>query len=615
MVVLQSSSLLLRNAALPYETAFEQMKSETKADCDAGNSPKNVIWIIYYGLLLCSPVLFSGFPYPTHDGEIQETWYSHFASQLSSGDTYPRWLQGMNGGLGSPTFFFYPSLPFFITSAFRPFFADSLTSWRILGVSAALALVLSGVFAYLWFRKIANNRSATFGAILYMAMPYHFTVDLFTRGAFAEFWAFVWMPLIVYFAHKTIQYNRPVSVGLAISYGLLILTHLPTTLMFSVVPLAYVLWIAPVGGKSKCFVHVGISMALGVALASIYLLPALLEQDSVSLEIMREGHGYYEHGFFLPHTNWADLKVARDDFEHSLFWIVMTVVGVGLSASFLARNSPDAFIRRQTRFWLVIAALAVFMMFPLSKPIYQLFPSLQMIQFPWRFNTVLTLAVSVLVAVGFASIRKPYSDSVIIALVIGGALLLHWIPITARPLLETSLGNNPYLSGSPSPRKKLGHDTLEYRTRWAMGDYEQLLLRLRDYQGNLTKARIVDGDGNVTVQVWKPRHIVMLVDAKIESILEVSQFYYPTWTAMLDNKSLMAVQFSKPDGLVILSVPPGRHSLELRFAKTRYEALGMKVSFGTIIMLLCIQLFVSGRNWVRRFRIFGTSAGYLRKQT
>ncbi|MGE6167601.1 hypothetical protein ACLH0C_20865, partial [Aeromonas rivipollensis] len=35
----------------------------------------------------------------------------YFARQLWQGELYPRWLMAMNGGFGSPTFFFYPPPP------------------------------------------------------------------------------------------------------------------------------------------------------------------------------------------------------------------------------------------------------------------------------------------------------------------------------------------------------------------------------------------------------------------------------------------------------------------------------------------------------------------------
>ncbi|MGL6323033.1 hypothetical protein ACSZMP_07810 [Aeromonas rivipollensis] len=76
----------------------------------------------------------------------------YFARQLWQGELYPRWLMAMNGGFGSPTFFFYPPLPYYVSALFAgPAAPAQQAIYPLLG-SATLALLLSGAFAYLWLR-------------------------------------------------------------------------------------------------------------------------------------------------------------------------------------------------------------------------------------------------------------------------------------------------------------------------------------------------------------------------------------------------------------------------------------------------------------------------------
>ena len=128
-----------------------------------------VATIIAVALLAAAPAILHGLP-PGHDRTLHLTWYTHFATQLWDGDPRPRWLFTMNAGFGSPTFFFYGPTPYYITSVFRPLFRGSRMlsdptgdvrsldpiGWRQLGLSAALALVLSGVGAFLWLREAAR---------------------------------------------------------------------------------------------------------------------------------------------------------------------------------------------------------------------------------------------------------------------------------------------------------------------------------------------------------------------------------------------------------------------------------------------------------------------------
>lgn len=72
------------------------------------------------GVVLTLPVLILGVPFFSDDGVAHAMWYTHFSEQLFSGDLYPRWLVNMNAGLGSPVFFFYPPVPFFLTGVLLP---------------------------------------------------------------------------------------------------------------------------------------------------------------------------------------------------------------------------------------------------------------------------------------------------------------------------------------------------------------------------------------------------------------------------------------------------------------------------------------------------------------
>ena len=115
--------------------------------------------ILGYGVLLTLPVGWSGFV--TTDDSLNHLIMSrHFADQLWAGDWYPRWLYGMNAGLGSPVFQFYGPVPYYITALFRPLVSDDPEGWHQLGLSASLAVIASGFTAYAWLGRLAGRRAA-----------------------------------------------------------------------------------------------------------------------------------------------------------------------------------------------------------------------------------------------------------------------------------------------------------------------------------------------------------------------------------------------------------------------------------------------------------------------
>src|SRR5512132_3274268 len=73
--------------------------------------------IVGAGLLLITPAALS--QPMTHDSFwIDRVWADQFTSELSKGNLYPRWLPLSHGGLGSPVFYYYPPLAFYLIGLF-----------------------------------------------------------------------------------------------------------------------------------------------------------------------------------------------------------------------------------------------------------------------------------------------------------------------------------------------------------------------------------------------------------------------------------------------------------------------------------------------------------------
>lgn len=65
-----------------------------------------------------------------------------------------------------------------------------------------------------------------------MVAPYHLAIDLYTRGAVAELWGFVWLPFVMLFVAAQARRTKGTFLGIAITYALLMMTHLPTVVCF-----------------------------------------------------------------------------------------------------------------------------------------------------------------------------------------------------------------------------------------------------------------------------------------------------------------------------------------------------------------------------------------------
>ena len=567
---------------------------------------KSIAIIIVAGCILTLPIIFHGAPFASDDGLAHARWYIHFSEQFWAGDLYPRWLVGMNNGLGSPVFFYYPPVPFWLTSLIRPFFSDDPYGWHQLGVSASFAMILSGFCAYLWLKQIVKETPALITAVLYMAGPYHLASDVYIRFSFAELWSFVWMPLILYFTHKLSDGDRLAIVGLSISYSLLIMTHLPTTLIFSIVPLCYVV-ILRTDHKLITFGKVVISMALGIGLSAIYLYPAMAMQKYVFLDRMGIGYFSYQNWLFFSNFElWTEDKI-------TILLMVLDLFGIACCAFIISRKNSDPTLRKLGLFWLFTAIGSVMMMTELSKPIWLIFYPLHKIQFPFRFCITLTLAVTALIALALSAFRNGSRlrisglGAIIFLLIAAWLPASVWAIMTAFPLRGT---DQKTISSSLEESR----DAPEYRPRWNESmngfdwdkskdiddwdaqtgkEYHDLLQRIGATNDNVSKVNIAEGAGQAEIISWKPREIVLEANTDGGMEIYVDQFYFPNWKAQIDGERHDAtVQPSRPDGLISLSIPNGHHQVRLSLEKSPEELTGQTISLASLILLLIgIALF------------------------
>lgn len=538
-------------------------------------------------------VLFSLFnaarPLHSHDIEENLNWIQYFSQQVWLGDFYPRWLKGLNYGLGSPAFFYYPPVPYWITNMFYPIKIGGFHEWFQLILSAYLGLVLSGITAYLWLCQFVSRRAAIYGSAIYMLFPYHLAVDLYWRCAFAEYWSFVWLPLILYFVRGVSRAQKFSLVGLAISYSLLILTHLPTTLTFSILPLIYCFCLHSSSlPKLSQLVRVGIGQLLGIGIAAIYLIPALKMQESASIATMFSENLYFANNFLTLNPGLlAEPRTSLTDLKSYLSILGLLLVAIALLASARLARPPQDTARRELRIWQAILLLSILMTTPLSQWVWNAIPLLAKVQFPWRFLTLSTLCVAALSALTIESIaveRMTRFRSLALNALIAIALVVGMFAIRDRA--RQTLSDRALLS--------FGIDTPEYRPiQVPAGFFDRDPLMTFSAQ---TSQVALPGDrpGEVTVERWRPRQIELAVTAKTEATIQVKQFFYSGWQAVrLDTGQSLPLKAASDSGLIQIDIPPGQYRISLVLAAGTAEQLGRGLSFFSLLVVLGIL----GRNW------------------
>ena len=308
---------------------------------------------VAFGALLTLPFL-SGPPMLFDSFGINWVWADQFTAEIARGNLYPRWLPLSNEGLGSTAFYYYPPLAFYAAAVFG---LAGLSTYASVVAAFGASFALSGITAWHWLRE-RSARHALLGSLLFMAAPYHL-FDFTRRGALAECFAIALIPLVALGLQRIVERRSPVLAALA--YAAIICAHLPLALLTSVLLIApYALW------HRRQLPRFAVAVALGIALAAIYLLPALL------LEQYRDGAMLYRMDYLRP-DYWA--------FERADFTVGFTA-SVFLTMAALAALAVTLWVKHHDR-WALYALVIVTICAGLVPGFWSL-PLLPKVQFPYR---------------------------------------------------------------------------------------------------------------------------------------------------------------------------------------------------------------------------------------
>ena len=533
--------------------------------------------ITFVGLVIAFPLILWGLPFISDDGAWHYIYFRGFSDQLFSGELYPRWIAELNLGLGSPTFFFYPPVAYYITSLFRLIPVDA---WHQLGLTMGLSIPASGLIAFAWMRKFTTEGASFLASILYMLLPYRM-LDAFGRGAEAEALTFVWMPLVMLSIFRTVRGSKVAFFGMAMGFALMLGTHLPSTMIFAPVALGYAVIDPGDFSRTRALLITIAALLLGATISAAYLLPAIAMQNLVNFELMKQGLFSYDLYFVGP-----GLKVQG---ALRYFWLIVQpgLLLVLLLLSWRELKKPNRVI---LVFWMVVAFGSIFMMLWISVPIWQLLVPLQTLQFPWRFNLLLTLAVPPVFALAWPRIQdlSKWKRN----LIMGYAVLLTAIWTIDVP---SRIYGSYFKPQSEGRRLDERHRAVDLKADWkafwpktvpneAGEDLEALVTNISAPNGVIPFARFASGEGSVEIAGQQPRRVQLAVMAKTTGKIEYSQFYFEGMKAEIAGESRQLNTTPSNLGLVNVDVPVGNYKLEITLAKTMPEIAGETISIISILL-------------------------------
>ena len=335
------------------------------------------------------------------------------ARGLQDGVLHPRWMSEANRGFGSAALMNYPPLGGYLVAVTSLLTGDLISAFHVV---LLIMTVLSGVAFYLCARTFAPPVASGLAAALYVLAPYRM-IDLHARFAFAEVLAFVWLPLLVKFLLDLRQ--RPGLVawtGVVIASTGLLFTHVLSAFMFFVVAGPLVLWIVVRDRNWQALGWLGLAAVATIGFSAAYALPLLVERGLTYTEYLTGAWwGDWRANFLFvdPASVGAQPSPIRPLVELGFLYGVAVVVLSG----FIATRSRDP----EARIFLAASLIAMFLQLSISAVIWRLVPGMEILQFPWRFQTLLVLFSCLLIARVAVKVRW---DSVLLVGIAAASTLL-----------------------------------------------------------------------------------------------------------------------------------------------------------------------------------------------
>ena len=575
-------------------------------------------------LFALGPLLQPGYFWGAHDARHHVYFLFEWDRSVQEGILWPRWSPDFCFGYGYPFFNIYGPLATMVGEAFHLLGADYVTAVKMV---FALAILAGACTMYGFARRLWGPRAGFLASVAYTYAPYHI-LDVYVRAALPETLSLAFLPLVLWGFYEAVARPRLGAVLWAgAAYAGLMLTSNAIALMFTPVLALYLAALVlhralrdqpprawsresalPLAGN---LLHVGgpslLGLLVGLGLSAVFWLPAAAEFRYVRTDQWYAGRYDYRDDFVYPFQllgpYWGfGTSVAGPDDEVSFqMGAVPAVLGtVALAAG--ARQRRRGF--GHALFFAAVAAGSAFLMTWASAPLWEALSPVRFAQFPWRYQTLLAPALSLLAG----SLLAPPEPANALAQRepgLAAALFLGLLVLLGSyPYLQAQVVDEPKegpVSLAALMRFQQWSDEMTGATIWTkeiprwspMADLHvagQPVTTLVDYAaippGGVLGVHSLEMS-SIHEKVW-----VYAADDRQEVIFY--RFYYPGWHAyILDEHTEevlteVPIHTVGPEGRMAVRVPQGRHILLLRFEDTPVRRAGKALSAATVLAVLLL---------------------------
>ncbi|HSP63749.1 MAG TPA: 6-pyruvoyl-tetrahydropterin synthase-related protein [Pyrinomonadaceae bacterium] len=541
---------------------------------------------LFAGAVVLLPVVIWGVP---NNNDLANHY--HFAlpfyEAIQRGDIHPGWLASPNFGYGDAVVRFYPPALYYLLAAGR-----ALTGNWYSGSLLVLTLLsaLGSFAAYFWAGSYVPRHTAVWAAVFYAFMPYHLA-EVYQAAQLAEFAAGAALLFSLAFTKRLCDHGRVRDLaGLAASYALLILSHLPLAVFGSLALLVYTLLNIPKDRVRSTIPKLTTAVLLGLAASSFYWTTMVAEMkwivaDGVNPDPLLDYRRNFVFSTFSPEKN------------ETIWWMGLLAIGtimMLLPGFVIFGKKFSASGKRALPAVAVLAAFSLVMSTQISKPVWAAIPFLPMAQHPFRWLAVTSAVAPILMAASVPfwveRLRRPRRA---VALAMAGLVL-----IAASFSISQTVRGATYLA-RPTFEQMLKplHEApgiIQWLPVWANASAQGKASYEKCVPPPVTPAKIEAGERAVRINEWNDLSRTFEVDSGRALEAHVSTFYYPHWTATANGQALPTRPAA--DGALSISLPPEQATVTLQFrepARAKLSSVVSIISWTLLASFLIFGAFVS----------------------
>jgi len=491
-----------------------------------------------------------------HSGQQFTGHLIDFAEVLKSGHLFPQWSVYARGGLGSPYLGFYQPGFAYVASACLIVTGDPQTA---IALAISLFTVIGALGAFYLARKIFNkDLIAAAVAMAFLAHPY-VTVNLYERGDFAEFaWAMT-LPWAFVGPARTLALAACVVLHPLLSYPLFL-------------------------GMAVASRRNWPNLAIAALLSAFYWFPLLRELDLVSVDkafvpALQPARHMLATGHVMMTGSFDDAP-----FHYQPNWVLYAAAFYGAVGAFQKKDP----LRRVALGSAAAIAGLWFLMSPASMPVWNHFPLMSKLQFPWRLQNFVALAIALLAGCGLSRLARELRTSRLKSIPVAAVAVMIGLPLVA---IHPRVSTQPPLRNIDDILRSgfLGDPMDEWLPRNAtvrFGNPDEAT-RIREVTGPCEASGVRRSPGRLWFNVTQTANPDR---APTSCEVTIPQFFYPGGWSLTPDLPLR-----ERDGFIAIAIPASMLASEpqeivLTSKSTLNRRIGIALSVMALMALSAVAL-------------------------